>query len=186
MKLQKAVWTSEPGGESELLNTLVFGKGLGDVPDAGSTEQKQRITMPSVLLDSDLYAFSLDDFDLWLFLPLCCVCTHVCTSAHTHACVYSSQSRMLVFSPVALSFISSRQSLSLCPELTVICLGCLESKPQQTSLVTTPNGHRHLAVYMSAGIWTQVPVLMKQTLTHWDVSPAPWFVFLIIKRKFSN
>lgn len=109
--------------------------------------------MPSVLLDSDLYAFSLDDFDLWFFLPLCCVCTNVCTSVHTHAYVYSSQSRMPVFSPGALSFISSGQSLSLRPDLTVTCLGCLTSKPQQTSLVATPNanananGHRYLAVY---------------------------------------
>lgn len=77
---------------------------------------------------------------------------YVCTSAHTHAYVYSSQRRMLVCSPVALIFISLGQSLSQSPELTIICLGWLASKPQQSSLVATPNRHIYLAVYMNAGI----------------------------------
>lgn len=65
-----------------MLNTLVFGGGLGGVTDPGSTEQKHQITMSSVLPDSDLYAFSLDDFDLCFFLP-CVVFAHMYVQVHT-------------------------------------------------------------------------------------------------------
>lgn len=176
MKLQKVVWTSKPGGGVLVAEHISVWWGVGGC----NRSWLHRAKTPNHHVQCSPGFWPICLFIGWLwfvfFSPLCSVCTYVCTSAHTHACVYGSQSRMLVC--------SSRQSLSLSPELPAVCLGWLASRPQQSFLVTTPNRHIYPAVYMSAGIWTQVLVLMKQTLTHWDISPAPWLVSLMIKKNF--
>lgn len=138
MKLQKTVWTSEPGGESWLLNTLVLEveghnrSWLHRAKAANHHAQCSPRFWPICLFTGWLWF-------VFFFLPLCCVCTYVCTRAHTHTYVYSSQRRVLVCSPVAPSFISYGQSLSLSPELTIVCLGW-RANPSNPPLSPLPTG----------------------------------------------
>lgn len=95
--------------------------------------------MPSVLPDSDLYAFSLDDFDLWFFFSPCVVFAHMYVQEHTPIPMCIVARGGCWSAPLLLQALFPLDSLSLSPELTIVCLGW-RANPSNPPLSRLPTG----------------------------------------------